>query len=72
MAGGEHRPTVAASLGDPQGIARLEPTQHGQVVEQAAGALREAEPRLAVRDGTTQVAPLHPHQPLIEIVIRDL
>ena len=35
MAAGEHRPTVAGSLGDIEGLAFLEKLQHRQIVDVA-------------------------------------
>ena len=70
--GGEHRPAVTATLRDPEGISLPQPSQDGQVVERATSSLREAKPGLASRERGIQVAPLHTHQRLIQIVVGDL
>ena len=65
----EHRPAVAAALGDIERLTRSEPVQHRQIVDAALRPLRETEARGFGRGGA-EVAVLDTNQATLTVIVR--
>ena len=65
----EHRPTVAATLGDEKLVARLQTVDYGQVVDAAPRPSRESEAGNVSRLAVVEVPVLHPYEVALSVVV---
>lgn len=65
----EHRPTVAATLGDEKLVARLQTVDYGQVVDAAPRPSRESEAGNVSLLAVVEVPILHPYEVALAVVV---